>query len=291
MSLRGRAELGLAMAAMFWGGTLVVVKDALVDVSPVLYLALRFWMGSLLLLPFLRKWPSRRTVLGGVAIGSFLGVGMILQTIGLKYTSSSNVGFLTSLYIPLVPFVGVCVYGLRTGWREVVAILVASVGIGLMTFDPQTRAVNRGDVMTICAAVLFAFQIVMIPKFANDGELVWLAWFQVTMTALVSTAATGLNLDGGNFVVWTISLFWSFVITVLGATVAAFILQSWGQRHTTATRAALIFAMEPVFAGLASFLWLGERLTGRGWAGAGLVLIGVLLAELKPGRDKEHINK
>ncbi len=291
MSLRGRAELGLGLAAMIWGSTFVVVKDALVDVSPVLYLALRFWMGALLLLPFLRRWPSRRTVLGGMATGCFLGVGMILQTMGLKYTSASNVGFLTSLYIPLVPFVGAYVYGVRTGWKEAIAVLVASFGIGLMSFDPQSLSVNRGDLMTVCAAVLFAFQIVMVTKFANDGELVWLAWFQVTMTALISSMATGLNLDGGNFVVWTMRLWWAFGITVLGATVAAFLLQSWGQRHTTATRAALIFATEPVFAGLASFYWLGERLTGRGWAGAGLVLIGVLLAELKPGGDREHSSK
>ena len=114
---------------------------------------------------------------------------------------------------------------------------------------------------------------------------------QVTMTAVVSTAAIGFNLDGGNFVVWTMRLWWAFGITVFGATVAAFLLQSWGQRHTTATRAAVIFAMEPVFAGLASYFWLGERLTGRGWTGAALVLVGVLLAELKPGGDKEHSSK
>ena len=291
MNLRGRAELGLAMAAMIWGSTFVVVKDALVDVSPVLYLALRFWMGALLLLPFLRSRPSRRTVLGGMATGCFLGVGMIFQTMALKYTSASNVGFLTSLYIPLVPFVGAYVYGVRTGWKEVGAVLVASAGIGLMSFDPESLSVNRGDVMTVCAAVLFAFQIVMVTRFANDGELVWLAWLQVTMTAVLSTAAIGLNLDGGNFVVWTMRLWWAFGITVFGATVAAFLLQSWGQRHTTATRAAVIFAMEPVFAGLASYFWLGERLTGRGWTGAALVLVGVLLAELKPVGDKEHSSK
>jgi len=108
------------------------------------------------------------------------------------------------------------------------------------------------------------------------------------MVAVVSSF--GLVLES-SYVNWTMRLWWAFGITVLGATVAAFMLQSWGQRQTTATRAALIFALEPVFAGLASFYWLGERLTGRGWAGAGLVLLGVLLAELKPGGDREHSSR
>ena len=286
--MRLKAELALAVAAMIWGSTFVVVKDALVDISPVLYLALRFWMGSLILLLWIRKRPSRRILVGGMVTGVFLGFGMILQTMGLKYTSASNVGFLTSMYIPLVPFVGALVYGVRTGWRELIAVVVASVGIGLMSFDPSSLAVNRGDVMTVVAAVLFAFQIVLVTRFGAEGELAWLVWLQVTMVAVVSSF--GLVLES-SYVNWTMRLWWAFGTTVFGATVAAFLLQSWGQRHTTATRAALIFALEPVFAGIASFYWLGERLTGRGWAGAGLVLLGVLLAELKPGGDREHSSR
>lgn len=286
--MRLKAELALSVAAMIWGSTFVVVKEALGDISPVLYLALRFWMGSLILLFWLREMPSRRILAGGSLTGLFLSVGMILQTMGLKYTAASNVGFLTSLYIPLVPFVGACVYGYRTGLRELLAVLAASVGIGLISFDPSSLTVNRGDLMTVAAAVLFAFQIVLVTRYGADGELAWLVWLQVTMTALVSSFGV---LFESSFVNWTMRLWWAFGITVLGATVAAFLLQSWGQRQTTATRAALIFALEPVFAGLASYYWLGERLTGRGWAGAGLVLFGVLLAELKPGWDREHSSR
>ncbi len=286
--MRLKAELALAVAAMIWGSTFVVVKDALEDISPVLYLALRFWMGSLILLIWLRGRPSRRMLLGGFMTGLFLGFGMILQTLGLKYTSASNVGFLTSLYIPLVPFAGACVYGFRTGWRELLAVLAASAGIWLMSFDPSSFTVNRGDIMTVGAAVLFAFQILLVTRFGMEGELAWLVWLQVTTTAVVSSF--GLVLES-SFVNWSMRLWWAFGITVLGATVAAFLLQSWGQRYTTATRAALIFALEPVFAGLASYYWLGERLTERGWTGAGLVLSGVLLAELKPRGDREHSSR
>jgi drug/metabolite transporter (DMT)-like permease len=285
MSLRTRGELALFVAAMLWGSTFVVVKDALADISPVLYLALRFWAGALILLLWARSWPSRKMMWGGLATGLFVGVGMILQTVALKHTSASNVGFLTSLYIPLVPFVAAFVYQARTGWREVIAVAVATLGIGLMSFDPASWSMNRGDIMTVGAAVMFSFQIVFVKRFGAEGDAVWMAWFQVVTTAIVSTIALGAE---SFHVVWTMRLVWAFAITILGATVAAYLLQSFGQRQTTATRAALIFATEPVFAGLASYFWLGERLTGRGWVGAGLVLIGVLLAELKPGEDPEH---
>jgi drug/metabolite transporter (DMT)-like permease len=288
MNIRVKAELGLVVAAMIWGSTFVVVKDALGDISPVLYLAIRFWVAAALLLLFVRKRPSRKMVLGGMATGLFVGIGMIFQTVGLKYTSAANVGFLTSLYIPLVPFVSMLVYPVKTGWREVFAVILATVGIGLMSFDPSSFTVNRGDVMTVAAAVMFAFQIVMVKKYGAEGEAVWMAWFQVVMTAVVSTMGLGFE---QSYVVWTQRLWWGFGITILGATVAAYLLMSWAQRYTSATRAALIFATEPVFAGLASYFWLGERLSGRGWVGAGLVLMGVLLAELKPGGDREHSSK
>ncbi len=284
MSQRTKAEFALVAAAIVWGSTFVVVKDALRDISPVLYLAIRFGAAALLMLPLLlfAPRPGRRLVLGGLATGCLLGLGMILQTVGLKYTSAANSGFLTSLYIPLVPFVSAFVYGDRTGWRERIAVAVATVGIALMSFDPASFAINRGDLLTIGCAVVFSFQVVMVAHFAGPSGTAWLAWLQIVTTAAIAGGGAVLGVAGPEFVSWTPQLFWAFAITIGGATVLAFLLQSWGQRHTTASRAALVFASEPVFAGLASYLWLGERLSPSGWAGAGLVLSAIVLAELKP---------
>ena len=284
MNQRAKAEFALAIAAMIWGSTFVVVKDALRDVSPILYLALRFGAAAVLLAPLLLfgKRPSRRLLLGGLATGLLLGVGMILQTVGLKYTSASNSGFLTSLYIPLVPFVATFVYGVKTGWRERVAVAVATVGIALMSFDPSSFTINRGDVLTLGCAVVFSFQIVMVKHFSSLSDFAWLAWLQISATAVLAALGATLGVDGQAFIIWTPRLGWAFAITIVGATVVAFLLQSWGQRNTTASRAALVFATEPVFAGLASYFWLGERLSLTGWLGAGLVFAGIVLAELKP---------
>lgn len=285
---RYRGELSLFVAAVLWGSTFVLVKDALGDISPVLYLAIRFAIAAVLLLGLVRRWPSRRMVVGGVATGLFVGVGMILQTVGLKYTTASNVGFLTSLYIPLVPFVAALVYQARTGWREALAIVLATAGIGLMSIDPATLSMNYGDVLTVGAALMFAFQIVFVKRFSTEGEAIWMAWFQIAMTAVVSAAALPFE---ERLLVVTPRLVWAFVITIFGATLVAYLLQSYGQRYTSANRAALIFATEPVFAGLTGYLYLGERMGARGWLGGALVLAAVLIAELKPTGQPEHSSK
>lgn len=285
MSLRSRAELALVLAAILWGSTFVIIKDALADITPVLYLLIRFSLSSLLLLAFVRSRPSRRMVLGGILTGAFVGVGMILQTYGLRDTSASNVGFLTSLYIPLVPFVAALVYQARTGWREGIAVVLATLGLALLSFDPSTLRMNRGDILTVAAALMFSFQIVFVKRFAAEGDAVWMAWFQVFMTAAVSALAIGFE---HTTVRWTTRLQVAMAITVLGATVIAYLLQAFGQKYTSANRAALIFALEPVFACAASYLWLNERLPPRGWFGAALVLLAVLLAELKPGAPAKH---
>lgn len=287
MTQQSRGELSIAVAAMIWGSTFVVAKEAMADMSTLLFLCIRFALGALLLSLTLKRRPSRKMLRAGLIVGTIVGTGMILQMSGLKITSASNVGFLTSLYIPLVPFVGAIVYGVRTGWKEVLAVGIASVGLVLLSFDPSSFTVNRGDLLTVGAAVLFSFQIVLVKRLGVDGEEVWMAWFQVAMTAVVSALALPFE---AKFVNWTPRLFWALGITVVGATVVAFLLQSYGQRKTTETRAALIFATEPVFSALASYYWLGERLTARGWLGAGLVMAGVLLAELKPAGQNKHSN-
>lgn len=285
MSLRTKGELALVIAAAFWGSTFVVVKDALGDISPILYLVIRFWIGAALLLLWVRNRPSPVMIRGGIQTGIFVGIGMILQTIALQHTSASNVGFLTSLYIPLVPFVAALVYRVRTRWQEAVAVVLSTVGIGLISFDPSSASINPGDLMTIGAAVMFSFQIVFVQRYSGEGDAVWIAWFQVAMTAVVSTIALPME---SYFVVWTPRLWIALAITVITATVLAYLLQGFGQRQTSATRAALIFATEPVFSCIASYFWLGERLSGRGWSGAFLVMLGILLAELKPGANSEH---
>lgn len=291
-------SLALALAAAIWGVSFVVVKDAYSDISPVLLLTFRFALAALLLPLVVGKRlfaarPSRHLLLSGLATGAFVGFGMIFQMLGLRETSAANAGFLTSLYIVLVPFVTCFVYRSRLEWREVGAIVLATAGIGLLSLAPGVWSFNRGDLLTIVSSVLFAFQVVLVQRSASIGAAnadVWTAWLQITATAAICGVAVALGVDGQAF--WKPSgRFWgALAFTAVGATLVAFLLQAWGQKHTSATRAALLFATEPVFAGLASTAFLGEEWPARRLWGAFLILSAILVAELKPRPQTEHIS-
>lgn len=291
-------SLALALAAAIWGVSFVVVKDAYVDVSPVLLLTLRFGLAALLLpivvaKRFFAARPPAALIRGGLLAGLFVGLGMIFQMLGLRETSAANSGFLTSLYIVLVPFVTFFVYRSRLEWREVVAILLAAVGIGLLSLAPGAWYLNRGDLLTIVSSVLFAFQVVLVQRSASIAAAnadVWTAWLQLTATALICGVAVLLGADGEAFLNPTGRFAWALSFTTLGATLIAFLLQAWGQKHTSAMRAALLFATEPVFAGLASTIFLGEQWPARRLWGAVLILAAILAAELKPPPKSEHIS-
>lgn len=287
-----QGELALLSAAFFWGGTFVVVKEALVDSSPIAYLAIRFTIAAvlfpLMVLRRLRPVPGREVLRGAVLTGLCLGVGMIFQTVGLKYTSAANSGFLTSLYIVLVPFVATLVYGTRTGKREWMAVGLALCGIALLTLDPAHLDLNRGDLYTVAASTVFAFQLVLVNHYSKADSFLWMAWLQISVTAVVAWTGLLIGLEPGAHYSWTPRFLTALAITVVCATLAAFLLQSWGQRHTTPTRAALVMATEPVFAGLTSFFYLGEQFGLRALSGAGLILAAVVLAELKPSSHPEH---
>ncbi len=300
-------SLALALAAAIWGVSFVVVKDAYADISPVLLLTLRFGLASLILpLAVARRFfsvkPPAALIRSGLLTGVFVGLGMILQMLGLRETSAANAGFLTSLYIVLVPFVTFFVYQARLEWREVVAIFLAAAGIGLLSLGPGNTAgnaaatpwtFNRGDLLTISSSVLFAFQVVFVQRSASIAAAnadVWTAWLQVASTAAICGVALALGADGTAFLKPTARLAWAVAFTTLGATVLAFLLQAWGQKHTTAMRAALLFATEPVFAGLASTVFLGEVWTQRRLSGAFLILAAILAVELKPRPQSEHIS-
>jgi drug/metabolite transporter (DMT)-like permease len=293
-----RPILALATAAAIWGISFPIVKDAYADISPLLLLAIRFGLGAVLMplaafRGILQTRPLPRTLRGGALTGVFVGCGMVAQMLGLRDSSAANTGFLTSLYIVLVPFVAYLVYRSRVQVQEWWAVVLAGGGIALLSLDPRTLSFAAGDWLTMVSAMFFAFQVVLVQRFSSEGQEAWVAWLQIAVTAAVAGLAVGVGLEGESFLRGTPRLYWALGFTVIGPTVAAFLLQSWGQRHTTATRAALIFATEPVFAGLASTWLLSETWPPRRLTGAALILGAILVAEvkLKPRRNREHISK
>jgi drug/metabolite transporter (DMT)-like permease len=276
------AELALAFVCLLWGSTFVLVKNALDDISPSLFLAIRFSIASVLLaiVYLARRKPVRIIWTGGVLTGVFLYTGYFLQTLGLQYTTASKSGFLTGLYIVLVPLLGAAVYQKVPGASEWIGVSLATVGMGLMTLTGVRFEIGPGDALTIGCAFAFAVHMLMLAHYSRRMQTELLALLQIVTCAAISLAT--FRFIEVSFVRWTPRVLIALAITSVLATAVAFLLQTWGQRHTTATRAALIFSLEPVFAWLTSYVFEREVLTGQSLAGAGCILAGILLVELKP---------
>jgi drug/metabolite transporter (DMT)-like permease len=289
---RRKADLALLFNAVIWGSTFILVKSAIGYISPLLFLAIRFSLATVVLLLLFRGgWKGRRRasagMLGaGTLAGVFLFAGYALQTIGLRLTTAPKSAFLTGLATVMVPLLGMLVYKIKPQISEVFGVLIATFGMALMTIEGPIDSIGRGDLLTLGGALAFAAHIVTLGHFSERIGFELLSVTQVGAAA-VSSLALFWWAEPVRFH-WNPVVFWAILITGLFCTAFAFTIQAWAQRFTTSTRTALIYALEPVVAWTTSFIVAGEGLSGRAAAGAVLILGGVLLVEMKPLQPQTH---
>jgi drug/metabolite transporter (DMT)-like permease len=284
-------DLSLVAIAMIWGATFVLVKRALEDVSTLLFLTLRFAAASAALIFVFRKQlrssqlaPALR---GGLLAGACLFAGYVLQTFGLKYTSASKTGFITGLYIPLVPLLSSLIYRKLPQLAELAGVAIAFVGLTLMTVERNLLSISRGDLLVAGCAVAYAFHILVLGRFSKLADAGALAMIQIATAAVLSSATFWWTEPVR--IRWSRDLWIALAVTSLLATALAFAVQTWAQRWSSPTRTALIFSTEPVFAWATSYVLAGELLSRRATVGAALILSGILMVELKPLRARTSI--
>lgn len=288
MPASARAELALAAVAFIWGATFVIVKGALEDVSTFLFLALRFTLAAVLLAFWLRTRLARRTPIargGGLLCGVLLFLGYALQTAGLRWTTASNSAFITGLYVVMVPLLASLVYRSRPRAAELGGAMLAAAGTALLSGGLPT-AWKRGDLLTAGCAVAFAGHILAVERYSRRMDFERLSLMQIAVVAALSWAAAAVMEPAR--IVWSARLWAALLSTSVLATALSFLLYTWAQGQTSAARAALIFALEPVFAGLVAWAAAGERWTAASLAGAAMILSAILLVELKPGTAARH---
>jgi drug/metabolite transporter (DMT)-like permease len=293
MQSNWRVDAALVAVALIWGATFVLVKQALDNISTLLFLTIRFGVAAVALaLLFgsraradLRNphilWPS----LGGGAIAGFcLFSGYVLQTFGLKYTTAAKAGFITGLYIPLVPVLGAIAYRRKPQLLEVLGVTSAFVGMALMTVQSDILSIGIGDFLVMCCAVAYAFHILVLGHFAVQASTPVLTVAQIATSAILGLSTFWWAETPR--VRWTLDVWLAIGVTSLLATALAFAIQTWAQQYSSPTRTALIFSTEPVFAWATSYVLLKEGLSGRGIVGGLLILAGILVVELKPPRSR-----
>lgn len=274
------ADLALLVVTMVWGVTFVVIKNALADTGPFWFISGRF----LLAFGFLAVLFTRRLATAGwqnVRTAGFIGIalfaGFALQTIGLQYTTAAKSGFITGLSVVLVPVVGRLWGQKGPGTATLAGIACAILGLGLLTLDADLR-LNYGDFFTLLSAVAFACHIVMVGHYVPHSDVILLTILQIGAVGLASTV-TGLAIEP--LPVQLSEAIWlALAVTAIPATALALLIQNAAQRFTTPARTALVFAMEPVFAGLAAYFFLGEILTVKQLAGCGLIVAGMVVSEV-----------
>ena len=281
MNQRKKAEALLISITFIWGSTFVIVKGALENASPLPFVAVRFALAGALLILVLRRGPlDRKAILPGAILGLFLFCGYVFQTWGLIYTTPSKSAFITGSSVIIVPLIMV-LGGSRMHTSSFVGAALGLAGIYLLVVPSGFSSVNRGDVFTLIGATSFAIHIVLVGRYTKRFAFQQLVPIQVLAVGVFATVI--LPLDRTRMLHWTWGLLVAILVTAVFATGFAFSVQNWAQQYTPPAHTALIFALEPVFAALTSRVVLGERLGAKALVGAGLVLLGMVISELKGG--------
>jgi drug/metabolite transporter (DMT)-like permease len=269
---RWSADLGLVIAAFFFGSTFVVVKDAVADAEPIPFLGARFLVAAAVMWLVARRAPRDPGVVGaGIACGLALLAGYVFQTVGLQRTSATTSAFITYLLVVIVPVLSAVVLRRPPGLATVAGIALAIGGLALLT--GTGLRLRTGELLTVLCALAFAIHIVLLGVFAPRHDWRRLTAVQLTVVGL-GCAVPGVATGGYRFSasVWV---------------AVAFGLMTWAQRRVSPSRAGLLLMLEPVFAALLA-IRAGERFGGRAATGAALILLGVLLSEVCNG-PRTHI--
>lgn len=266
---------------MIWGGTFPLIKIALQDTSPYVFLSLRFLIATTILSAIFRKKvasTSKEALQAGFLIGAFIFVGYATQTVGLKYTTASKSGFITGLYVVFTPILSYLILRTSLPRKRILAVLLALTGLFLLSeIDPIGLSMNYGDFLTLLCAIAYAFSVVLIGKYTKEFEPSVLAVTQTLMTWILCMLTWALF---DPFLFPTSRIAWvAILITAVFATALAFVAQNYAQKHTTATKAAIIFTAEPIFALIFSSATLGETLSQKVILGAALIITGMILSE------------
>lgn len=283
-----RADFLMLVTALIWGTTFVAQRIGMDNVGPFLFTGLRFALGALALLPLL-LWQGRAAarhepflqrglLLGGLLMGLALTLGINLQQVGLLFTSVTNAGFITGLYVIVVPLLGMII-GQKTGIGTWIGAVLAVVGMGLLSIGEDFQ-IASGDWIQLAGAFAWGIHVLLVSFFVGRHDAIRLAFLQFVTCAVVSLILSAIFEEPTLQGIWLAAP--ALLYGGLFAVGVGYTLQVVAQRHAIASHAAVILSLEAVFAAIAGALFLDESLTARGYLGCVLMFIGMLAAQLWP---------
>ncbi len=281
------ADMGLFYSAAIWGSTFFVVKDALTDVHPVLLVAYRFLIAGALTLFFIIS--TKRSLWGhlreGVILSVIIWLLYVSQTLGLKYTTASNSGFITGLFVAFIPLFLILLFKKKPKLMEVIAALVSLTGLWILTGG--MRDINPGDMITMVAAVTYALHVLFADKFAKRGIDPYVICCQqfiiVGILSFITAIIFKLPLT-----VTSSSAGWTILFLALFPTLSAFVIQMLAQKITPPMKVSLIYAFEPVFAGIFAWTLGGENMVSHRALGGFFIFLALIISGLPSSLKKPN---
>jgi drug/metabolite transporter (DMT)-like permease len=281
------ALIALVGVCAVWGSTFLIVQNAIGRMPVMDFLAIRFTVAAIVMIVLRPTCLRGMTLLGlwrAIGLGIVLGLGYITQTYGLLYASATVSGFITGMFVVFTPIMSWVLLQQKINRNTLLAVVLATVGLALLSLHGWS--VGIGELLTLGCAIFYAIHIVGLGEWSSKYEPYGFSLLQIATVAvitLVTASPGGITMppDAGT---------WGIVgITAILATAIAFLVQTWAQSLISATIAAIVMTMEPVFAGLFGVFIGGNRLTLQIILGAICVLIAMLMVALKSTSKVSHL--
>ncbi len=294
-------EIALLFNTLIWGGTFALIKNAFNDISPLLFLGLRFSIAALIFLPFVYaslKKTNKQTLLAGSVLGFFYFAGFTAQSLGLNLTTATKSGFITGTFVVFIPILQLIIEKRKPKWFNIVSVLLVLVGLILLSskgentfhFLKQLGAdFNIGDLLTLLCALLFAFQVVYVDVFTKKYDYLPMVFIQLLLTGaggfVLSFVFSFTSLETIRFTFNT-TVVTAILYTAIFASIIATVIQLKFQKFVTPTKAGIIFSIEPIFAAIFAYFLLSEKISNFGLIGCVLIFIGLIVSELFSVKDE-----
>jgi len=276
------ACLGLIFVTINWGLSFVFIKSS-VDVIPPLYmLGIRFTTGGVFLAAVFAKRllrSGRENMIHGSIIGVALFVAEVFQTYGCKYTTAGKNAFLTTIYVILVPFFHYFFNKVKPRLRYLVAAVIGFWGIGLISLT-EALTIGLGDVLTLISGCIYAYQIIIIARYAVNADTIVLVIWQFLVTGILSLLSGPFVSGPMNSGMFTDQVITSLIFLTVFPTIFGYGLQTVCQKYAPPAPASIIMGMEAVFGAIASYFVLGEVMTPKMITGCAMMVFAMLLVEI-----------
>lgn len=276
------ADISIVTIALIWGSTFIVMKQGVENIQPITYLFFRFLFAAILMcliaVPYLKQF-NLKMLKDGIILGIYLFLTFFFQVLSLRLITASEVGILTGLYVLFVPVLSAVFYKKIPHLFSIFGVMLSAAGMMMITFQSGLHF-SQGQVLGVINAFFIALYILQVDVYSKQHNVVVLTAIQITVSALLAGIYAFFFETQAAAPIFAPDILYPLIYLSVFATVVCFFVQTAMQKHTTPTKAAIMFTFEPLSSVFFSYFIGGEILGVRQYFGAGLIVAAILTAEV-----------